>query len=720
MALLRKSYPQIAVLLGCLTAMACANEPPASPSDTGTDDTGGVGDLFEDYQIEVSDDDWDGDGLPNDLEDLNRNGSYDQGTQETDAHNADTDGDGIPDGVEDANRNGEVDPGETDPRLADTDGDGLGDLEELTDHGTDPTRWDTDGDGISDGAEIHVTGTDPLNPDTDGDGLKDGEEDRNADGIIGETETDPHLQDTDNDGVIDSQEPAQIACAWSRQPELFLFEEESGGFSLALPASFDTAGSYQLSGSSGASLRLSHFQSSSGQVFGFAVRKPIEAGVVTAAGQAEAETASLGSLGRLSDRRILAGLGGSPELAVEVRVHLSLSQSVQASTLRDELAAAVARRPLSDLGGRAVATGPLATEWILRYSVIRVATDRVLVLGALATAGDVAAQESLAIAQRAVTDPTIVGESGVSLEQSCVRLVAGSGQFPLDILWLVDRVYTVADDRTRIVQAAGHWFETLQNTQLDARLAVASMGMHNDQSWLGVSPGFSALQEDFTAQMTDPPGTELAYGLSSGLNVIELGRGDSAEGGTQVRSEAALVVVFLSDRQDAGVAHQIAQGVPGCDPEQDSLLSACSLLNNQIAEYRAEGVTCFAVTGDLSGGCEGTGAAAAGSTEVPGHGYIQAAYATAGGFLSLCQSSMADLLDEILWRAYGVASEFRLESSPIDHSLRVVLDGQVVPNSRTDGYDFDTQTAALLFFGSYRPSPGSELFVSSRYFGPVD
>lgn len=43
----------------------------------------------------------------------------------------DTDGDGIPDLVEDANRNGRLDPGETGARVIDTDGDGLGDGEEI-------------------------------------------------------------------------------------------------------------------------------------------------------------------------------------------------------------------------------------------------------------------------------------------------------------------------------------------------------------------------------------------------------------------------------------------------------------------------------------------------------------------------------------------------------------------------------------------------------------
>ncbi|CAE7835051.1 unnamed protein product [Symbiodinium necroappetens] len=116
--------------------------------------------------------DSDGDGLENDLEN----------TTCTAAGDADTDDDGLPDGIEDANRNGMVDPGESDPCLADTDGDGLLDGFErglvTPDADTDlavfvanptpivrssPVSTDSDGDGYSDFDEVNGGG-DPLDP----------------------------------------------------------------------------------------------------------------------------------------------------------------------------------------------------------------------------------------------------------------------------------------------------------------------------------------------------------------------------------------------------------------------------------------------------------------------------------------------------------------------------------------------------------------------------
>lgn len=135
----------------------------------------------------------------------------------TDPNNPDSDYDGIPDGIEDANRNGWLDGDGApiqptwDPWVARSWPTGKWNLDWIE---TDPNNPDTDGDGLSDGYgedknfngyidgdtnsnRIWEAGelweeTDPLNPDTDGDGLPDGWEVRYGfdpldDGVIGHT-----------------------------------------------------------------------------------------------------------------------------------------------------------------------------------------------------------------------------------------------------------------------------------------------------------------------------------------------------------------------------------------------------------------------------------------------------------------------------------------------------------------------------------------------------
>ena len=167
--------------------------------------------------VVVLDDDIDGDGLPNDYEELfalNPNDPSDAAS--------DIDGDGLT-ALDEFNLG-------TLPNNPDSDGDGLGDGQEVA-LGSGPLAPDTDMDGVLDGAEPSPTVDfdldgipNVLDPDSDNDGLGDGTEvalagnttganpfaDNDGDGISNIDEvalnTDPGNPDTDGDGLTDGEE----------------------------------------------------------------------------------------------------------------------------------------------------------------------------------------------------------------------------------------------------------------------------------------------------------------------------------------------------------------------------------------------------------------------------------------------------------------------------------------------------------------------------------
>jgi hypothetical protein len=178
--------------------------------------------------------DSDQDGLNDGDEDKNRNGAFDNGTDETNATYSDTDHDGIMDGTE-VNGfymtiMGVYKKIVTDPLTNDTDGDGIIDGDEKVGYPigpeigdpiwpsvqTDPSNIDTDGDGLNDGQEARgweisifyersmevkenrTVYSNPLTPHTDSDGINDLYEFQNG--------ADPYCIDTDGDLLLDSVE----------------------------------------------------------------------------------------------------------------------------------------------------------------------------------------------------------------------------------------------------------------------------------------------------------------------------------------------------------------------------------------------------------------------------------------------------------------------------------------------------------------------------------
>jgi len=144
---------------------------------------GGKTTIYSDIEVVSSppgSTDSDGDGISNIIENQSHC---------LDPNDADTDDDGIPDGVEDVNKNGVVDNNETDPCNIDTDGDGIQDGIELG-YSLEDIGSDTDINIFQPDLDPSTT-TDPLNVDTDGDALSDGDEDANHNGRVDKGETDP-------------------------------------------------------------------------------------------------------------------------------------------------------------------------------------------------------------------------------------------------------------------------------------------------------------------------------------------------------------------------------------------------------------------------------------------------------------------------------------------------------------------------------------------------
>jgi outer membrane protein OmpA-like peptidoglycan-associated protein len=189
------------------------NVTPLDPAEDDDDDGLTNGEEF-DIGTDPLDADTDDDGIDD--------GTEVRGENPTNPTDSDSDDDRLCDGSEssvncesgeDMNNNGTQDEGETNPNARDTDGGSVGDGDEVIDNNTDPLNPlddnpsgpDPDNDGLTSDREADL-GTDPLDPDSDDDGIEDGAE------VDGDNPTDPLDADSDDDTLCDGPNDVEPAC----------------------------------------------------------------------------------------------------------------------------------------------------------------------------------------------------------------------------------------------------------------------------------------------------------------------------------------------------------------------------------------------------------------------------------------------------------------------------------------------------------------------------
>jgi len=86
---------------------------------------------------------------------------------------------------------------------------------------------------------------------------------------------------------------------------------------------------------------------------------------------------------------------------------------------------------------------------------------------------------------------------------------------------------------------------------------------------------------------------------------------------------------------------------------------------------------------------------------------------TGGTKNSLC-TSFATILDNISTSiATQTQAQFQLNKKPVIESIRVIIDGVLVPESTVDGWSYDSVSNSIKINGStYQPSAGSSITIN--------
>ncbi|MBX9765673.1 MAG: hypothetical protein K2X47_00255, partial [Bdellovibrionales bacterium] len=101
---------------------------------------------------------------------------------------------------------------------------------------------------------------------------------------------------------------------------------------------------------------------------------------------------------------------------------------------------------------------------------------------------------------------------------------------------------------------------------------------------------------------------------------------------------------------------------------------------------------------------------------IVGTRYIDIADATRGVKGSICDTSFATTLKQIQNQIFELSTRFILNRVPIPASIRVLVDGNAIPQDAVNGWTFDSEANAVVFHGSAIPQQGAKIGID---FDPV-
>ncbi|MFZ4404689.1 MAG: hypothetical protein ACOYOK_11360 [Pseudobdellovibrionaceae bacterium] len=274
----------------------------------------------------------------------------------------------------------------------------------------------------------------------------------------------------------------------------------------------------------------------------------------------------------------------------------------------------------------------------------------------------------------------------------------------VDFVWLVDNSQSMAKHQQTLNTQIPDLVSKLNAMKLDYHMVVitSSMGAGGDG---GQFVGNPKVLTNTTADLTNILKQRIAVGeagsnLERGMYSLETVLSNNYlnnQGSGFLREEALLVVNVLSDEDD-----QSGRNASYYEAMLDELKPA--QYNNQknwmlnfvgvLSPTAATGVcTTFNAYSD------------------PGDLFIALANLSGGVQESICTTTLTSAVSNIRLRILQILTDFRLSSKPLLSSVRVKINGKVIPQSQTDGWYYIESLNVIRFYGTAVPAADAVIAV---------
>ena len=307
----------------------------------------------------------------------------------------------------------------------------------------------------------------------------------------------------------------------------------------------------------------------------------------------------------------------------------------------------------------------------------------------------------------------------------------------IDILWVVDNSSSMTPLQQNLVANFNTFINNFQSKGYDFHIAVTSTDAYlsgaafrNDPSLAKFKDGAPGAETGVFMLDNNTPNLVTTFVANGSLG--QTGSGDerafssmkasldSSLNSGFLRSDSFLAVIILSDEDDFSdpTRPEDSWGYSGGIPDHDysdpnletvaSYVSYMDTLTLSTSTNRRYNVNAITV---LDSACLASHSAQAPSSII-GQRYISFANSTNGILGSICDSNYANSIQLIQQRVIELSTQFVLSRTPVESSIKVVVNNVSVPNDATNGWTYSSTTNSITFHGTAVPSQGASISVS--------
>ncbi|MFT5685159.1 MAG: hypothetical protein ACI8RZ_006108 [Myxococcota bacterium] len=281
------------------------------------------------------------------------------------------------------------------------------------------------------------------------------------------------------------------------------------------------------------------------------------------------------------------------------------------------------------------------------------------------------------------------------------------GANAVDILWVVDDSISMQGEQEQVAEGFRNFIGSLQEEDVDFQLGVVStdMDLSNPQRGrlLG-SPAVLTPDDDYITLFEErvlvgTEGSDKERGLQAAASALI---GDSQG---LVREDAGLAVIFVSDENDCSDENTIPDAADGqrCYDEPDVRVPVQRYIDDLLALKGDQRMSVSSIIGPtLSEGCGGSW---------PGLRYESVSERLNGLLGNICDADYIDLMSQIGERITDPIRTFYLEYSPIEETLEISVDDEIIEAGVRTGWTYDADLNTISFDGSWVPPFDSSIAI---------